>query len=114
MTTTYDATDMPLVGKTRLSVQPVSSEAWNTIEMLASRGGWSIDETKSKSTRKQMAEASENAASDDNPQIISTTESDHVDEDDRAEVIKGRKRKAKHVASNETALPTRRSTRRKT
>jgi hypothetical protein len=41
-------TDMDLVHRGRLSVQRVRSEAWDVIEQLAERGGWSEEVVKGK------------------------------------------------------------------
>jgi hypothetical protein len=108
--------DMPLVGKTRLSVQPVSSEAFAAVQLLAARGGWAVDEPKGKAARgRKGAAAAKTVPDDDTQDAAATQEGDDVEEPKVKKEPRGRKRKADQDATPHAppTTPLRRSTRRK-
>ena len=54
--TVFWRADMTLVHRGRLSVQRVQTEAWNVIEQMAEKGGWSEEILKGKGRTKRAGE----------------------------------------------------------
>ncbi|KAL4257359.1 DUF55-domain-containing protein [Pleurotus pulmonarius] len=72
---------MDLVTRGRLSVQRVSEEAWNTIQLLAERGGWDDLNLKASPQKKS------NKATVENKRKAKITQRKAVDEQDVAEGV---------------------------
>ena len=58
---TESMTEMPLIARGRLSVQPVNEAAYTTIELLAKTGGWDEKAAKPKKAAKGKTTASKKA-----------------------------------------------------
>ncbi|KAG2155071.1 DUF55-domain-containing protein [Suillus bovinus] len=105
---------MPLVTRGRLSVQRVSKECWEIIQMMSEKGGWeemSFGKKKSStSTRPKQSKVKTSTKNDDGGSEVDAK----VDEPD-IKPKKGKKRKASDVdpRTQEVAIPYRRSVRTK-
>ena len=102
---------MPLVKRGRLSVQKVPEEAWNTIQLLADRGGWeellvrkkkTTSSKKSKPARKKYKSKDEDEEHDDTSGDtdleMAASQSTTLMNDSQSQVF-GRKRKAEDLGT---------------
>jgi hypothetical protein len=101
--------DMPLVGRGRLSVQRVSAEAWTAVEALADKGGW-VEEagTRGKKAKKVDTGDAKVAPQRKGKRVAEKTsdsDEDAVELDDPA------RKKTKPSSIPEEQRPVRRSTR---
>lgn len=93
---------MALLNRGRLSVQRVEQAAWDAVQTMADKGGWSDgQEKKTKSRKKQTPEDKEDGAQ---PASMEPAKADS----------NPRKRKAQQTEGNEDSAPVRRSTRMRT
>ena len=116
LTTANTSTDMPLVKRGRLSVQKVPEQAWNTIQLLADRGGWdellvrkkkTTSSKKSKSARKKHKSKDEDEEHDDTSGDtdleVGASQSTTVMNNSHSQVS-GRKRKAEDLGTVDSLL----------
>jgi hypothetical protein len=108
-------TEMPLVGRGRLSVQRVSKEAWDAVEALATNGGW--DEEGTTAAKKKGGEGSSEKKETVPRQVRKRKAAETVDAVDEgstnSHLHEATKKKGKSTRSAKEETPVRRSTRTK-
>lgn len=107
---------MPLVTRGRLSVQRVSQECWEVIQMMSEKGGWEEmtfgKKKPSTSKRPRQAATKNSRATDDSGDEKVEAKVDASEEPD-VKPKKGKKRKAPDVVAGTQEVPRRRSVRTK-
>ncbi|KAG1783020.1 DUF55-domain-containing protein [Suillus placidus] len=107
---------MPLVTRGRLSVQRVSQECWEVIQMMSEKGGWeemTFGKKKPSTSKRPRQAATKNyRATDDSGDEKVEAKVDASEEPD-VKPKKGKKRKAPDVVAGTQEVPRRRSVRTK-